>query len=599
MSFTLQIVKNGKDIILYNSHKYRENYSVKCGDIIWRCLGKYCKASIVTNGDKTIIHESKGSHSGQHPVTMRSLVSTPPQPNRRAISTPSEDKNTSINAIIPMSTPIIRSENTPSHCSEELDSRSSQSNLVAENLALREELEKLRLERNAVLDHSIESDQRLLKFTENVFLAHSERDIDATNPFPVSHRGTQTESLNQTHVSISDHNSIVNKLSNSNKELENKIKAAESKIKELEKLLTSSKDPCNKCNILTSECNNMIASIKCLEAEVESLKVFARLPAISNTSNGSDFRVGLTNRFEALLGPDLIDEGENSAFTKVSNKRKLHNKPKISSYNKNNTNHEKTKRKTTNIIPNNSETISDSKTKAKISFRNVSVVGDSHARHLSNFIQSLVQPTTKVTGMCKPGAGLLNIAPTSSPPPGNCYVLMGGTNDVATGKENIIIRGLEEILQHSSSSSSVLLMSLPPRYDLPQNSPIHRIIDKTNHFMAELCKRHAGVQMLNMNNIERRHYTRHGLHLRATGKRELAKLIVARLSKMTPRIPDTVVTSQGSPISLEHESYAAAVVGTRLTNSEPTQQTPTSHAILGDFLGATIQGSPQLRKQIV
>lgn len=92
MSFTLEVVKGGKDRILYNNSKYREHYSIKSGDIVWRCLGRTCKASIKTNKEKTAIYEAVDSHSGPHPVTMRpSTPSTPvslQQKNRLQPHTP-------------------------------------------------------------------------------------------------------------------------------------------------------------------------------------------------------------------------------------------------------------------------------------------------------------------------------------------------------------------------------------------------------------------------------------------------------------------------------------------------------------------------------
>lgn len=79
MSFTLEVVKNGKDRILFNNSKYRESYSLKSGDLVWRCLGKTCKAWIKTNKEKTSIYEANEAHIGLHPATMRpSTPSTPP-----------------------------------------------------------------------------------------------------------------------------------------------------------------------------------------------------------------------------------------------------------------------------------------------------------------------------------------------------------------------------------------------------------------------------------------------------------------------------------------------------------------------------------------
>lgn len=74
MSFTLEVSKTGKDAIVFNNFKYRECYSLKNSDIVWRCLGKNCKASVKTNKEKTVIFEANDVHSGNHPVTLRTLT---------------------------------------------------------------------------------------------------------------------------------------------------------------------------------------------------------------------------------------------------------------------------------------------------------------------------------------------------------------------------------------------------------------------------------------------------------------------------------------------------------------------------------------------
>ncbi|KAG8252124.1 hypothetical protein J6590_066360 [Homalodisca vitripennis] len=51
-------------------------------DIVWRCLGRNCKANVRTDNKKTIIYTANETHSGPHPKTMRVLTPSPP-PQRR------------------------------------------------------------------------------------------------------------------------------------------------------------------------------------------------------------------------------------------------------------------------------------------------------------------------------------------------------------------------------------------------------------------------------------------------------------------------------------------------------------------------------------
>lgn len=503
MSFILEEVKNGKDIILYNNFKYRETYSIKSGDIVWKCLGKLCKASIKTNKEKTIIHASSNTHSGQHPVTMRALTpttccTTPMTPKSDLeLSKLSEPRNTTELQQVNPDTPV-GVKYGDSLLIQELGLRD-------ENEALRDELARLREEKNVILNHSIESDLRLLKYTEDIFSSPQSVPLRNTSsdPPPTSTQSTQTDVLPASSFNNTD---ALQELTDSNERLKTKLKNAEEKIKNLETIVKSLHGPCKECQILKEESRNMITSIRCLESEINSL----RRP--TNIQPSRESLLAHQNRFDILAGADEgSDEHDSTAFTTVVKRQKT-----------------VTKSRKKKIKISNNET--GSKNKTTVPFKNVTIVGDSHVRHMSALLKDLVQPTAVVSGMCKPSAGLLNIAPLSTPPPSHCYVLMGGTNDVAAGREINIFSHLETIVQNCLLASKLLLVPLPPRHDLPRDSPIHRSVQVVNQFMKDLCSRYDGVDMLDISAITRQHYTSHGLHMRASGKKLLAKLMVKKLA---------------------------------------------------------------------
>ncbi|KAG8274519.1 hypothetical protein J6590_106057, partial [Homalodisca vitripennis] len=75
MSLKIEFTKYGKPNVLFNNNKYRGNYSLKSGEIIWRCLGRNCGATIKSNPERTTVTTVNCKHSGPHPVTMRALTS--------------------------------------------------------------------------------------------------------------------------------------------------------------------------------------------------------------------------------------------------------------------------------------------------------------------------------------------------------------------------------------------------------------------------------------------------------------------------------------------------------------------------------------------
>ncbi|KAG8316586.1 hypothetical protein J6590_047727 [Homalodisca vitripennis] len=200
-------------------------------------------------------------------------------------------------------------------------------------------------------------------------------------------------------------------------------------------------------------------------------------------------------------------------------------------------------------------------------------MGDSHVSGRTEFEEKRVRTGTKIRGACKPGGGLLDVSPTCSPPPDQCYVLMVGTNNVDDGREGVISSNLESLL----TSCKVLLIPLTPRYDL---SPVHDTICPFNNFMAVICYRHnGGVELFDTSNIGRQHYTPHGLHLQASRKRLLTNLIERRLANKTllppqpfPE-PGAEVRAPASPVipsSLQFQTYAEATAQPVSFRSTPT-----------------------------
>ncbi|KAG8309386.1 hypothetical protein J6590_087385 [Homalodisca vitripennis] len=246
-------------------------------------------------------------------------------------------------------------------------------------------------------------------------------------------------------------------------------------------------------------------------------------------------------------------------------------------------------------------------------FKNTTVIGDSHARGLAAYVQKAISFKTNVTGLCKPGAGLLEVAPTSVPPSWHCYVLLAGTNFLATGSQHIIFKHMETILENCSKHPKMLISTLLPRHDLPSSCLIHGTVALVNKFIQELSDRHEGTSMIDISDIHRHHFTPHGLQLTDSGKGRLSCQIVKGLMsfplrptqsrrpvEVTRSSEDTTMPPASNPAipihpkTLPHESYADAVKDSgkqpnspaQLTNSTNTDNKP---IFLGNPLSTTNQ----------
>ncbi|KAG8324491.1 hypothetical protein J6590_091144 [Homalodisca vitripennis] len=494
--FKIEKTRTGKPCIIFNGIKYRHHRVLKNGETSWRCLGRSCGASIKTDVNQTLVTAGNQTHTGEHPVTMRSLLSplpravtspessaphTPPAAPAAICSTPDPDSKPEATPSLPAAstTPAVVSPAGSPPCAavgtpdSPMPSAPCPSQLPIENQTLNQKIFELQEQMKVILDHSIESDQRLLEYTDQVFVACSSVNVSTSPPHTKNQYCQTTDSFNRS---------------------------------------------CERCPILKEEVQNMLTTIKTLEEEIKTLKnekllSFEKLNSIQTPNN-----IIISNSYEIL---SKIQE-EDDTYTAVATKKR-----KRKSNKKKQTHHSIEKCKTKK------EYMFAEYKKEKLPFKTVSIVGDSHARHLASMMRAGVDGVTNVCGTCKPGAGLLNTIPDAAPPPDNCFVLISGNNDVAAGRQNIIFNNLEEIIKNCRTSK-VLITPLFPRHDLPPDSPIQETIRVANAYISELCVRSEGVEMLDISRIGRQLFTSYGQHLRESGKRLLTCLMIAHLATMAP-----------------------------------------------------------------
>ncbi|KAG8317474.1 hypothetical protein J6590_026628 [Homalodisca vitripennis] len=417
------------------------------------------------------------SSSSTHPLSdPNSLI---PTPSPAAPTTPSTPAH--------YNTPIAICTNTSfssTHPLSDLDA------LLQENTLLKEEIKRLQTELKSILDHAIESDQRLSLYTSEIFASatsQSSKPVKTNDgavqcdPIPLTTQETQTLPVS---IPVPDHsNEIIDSLK---------------------------------------------TTVEVLEAEVECLKL-QHTQCVCNNPNET---------WKLEKHKKKKTKKQTIHFLSLSTPRNSVNQPtKISIKCKNNNRKPKPlPLPVSNPIP----------------FESVVIEGDSHVRHIAGMKSQLLSRRVSVTGVCKPGARLLQIT-SSQPQPvtkgTRCSVLIAGTNDLAAGEQRNIYDNLEKRITSVASHNRLIVATLPHRHDLPSTHDINQHTALVNAYIEELAARHH-ISVLDMNRLQRKHFTRHGMHLHTRGKWQLARLVVEALGGLSASpaaarkaevVPDTLI----------------------------------------------------------
>ncbi|KAG8278360.1 hypothetical protein J6590_021259 [Homalodisca vitripennis] len=480
MSFTVEKTKTGKPCILF---KYRQQRIIKNGEVSWRCLGKSCGASIKTDAGMTKVITYNQKHSGEHPVTMRTLLSPLLKSQSATAALPAVHST-------PVTPPVLDCCRTPVCSTPALDLSLSDDppgtteqrdinnkiseDPVAEISRLRKEIDRLDSEYQTLLNHTIQSDTRLLEFTDHIFQVNASRVDQSARASATVDCGVQCEPS----PIAADFGTQCD--------------------------LSEQSVACARCAGNTEIICCMKTTIEVLEAENQCLKHHQTSCKVSNFKSEQKWtKVKIKNK--------------NNKRNKQTFPIPIHNKFQILS-------HEKQ-------IPPNHQSNKTSQNVKTDNFTSVIIRGDSHARHIAGLVSDLTAPGISVDGVCLPGAKLLDVlnSDQTSPRPGTrCEVLIAGTNDLAVGKQQNIYRHLETYITSRSKDTEIVLTTLPHRHDLKPNHPIHDETELVNAYIEELAIRH-NIRVINFNDIGRGYFTRHGQHLSMRGKRLLARMIVGGL----------------------------------------------------------------------
>jgi hypothetical protein len=157
----------------------------------------------------------------------------------------------------------------------------------------------------------------------------------------------------------------------------------------------------------------------------------------------------------------------------------------------------------------------------------VLIIGESHLRNCAANIKSTIKDNFEVQGIVKPGAGA-NVLKKSvekkirSLTKKDVVVFCGGANDIGRNNSSKALHQIMDfITDNKQTTSNILLISAPHRYDLTLASCVNKEITPFNRKLRKMTKMHQHASTLEMPNV-RNLFTNHGLHLNGQGKEKLS-----------------------------------------------------------------------------
>ena len=154
-------------------------------------------------------------------------------------------------------------------------------------------------------------------------------------------------------------------------------------------------------------------------------------------------------------------------------------------------------------------------------------MGDSHIRGVAERMAIKLRSSVRTIGYVKPNAYLNNITSTMKSEIKNLskndVVLCGGTLDVARNNTSI---GLSFILQFvkNTEHTNVIFIDARHRFDLEGSSCVSKEVNAFDRKLNKIIKRYKHTSQLHLN-MQREHFTRHGMHMNGSGKYRISGLL--------------------------------------------------------------------------
>ncbi|KAG8296554.1 hypothetical protein J6590_054370 [Homalodisca vitripennis] len=144
----------------------------------------------------------------------------------------------------------------------------------------------------------------------------------------------------------------------------------------------------------------------------------------------------------------------------------------------------------------------------------LSLFADSQGRYVQKFIEeSCKVGEIEAVGFVYPNARLLNVVDSAKQASDEVIVIMGGTNDSFCSGFKSVFTSLEKNLVELSENKTVLITSVPRRFDADIMDPVHLEIDQVNSYIGELTNRIKNMHFIDLDVYKFKyfHFSKRGL----------------------------------------------------------------------------------------
>jgi hypothetical protein len=168
--------------------------------------------------------------------------------------------------------------------------------------------------------------------------------------------------------------------------------------------------------------------------------------------------------------------------------------------------------------------------------KRILLTGDSRMRGCASELGKYLGPEYEVTGTTMPGSRLQNVTKLARIEIAgfsnrDAVIIWGGSNDINRNESKKGLKYLNEFV-NQRKNTNVMIVTAPHRHDLLITSCINNEVKIFSRKLHKFMKNKDNLRILGHETI-REDQTQHGLHLNATGKIKVVKLMSQNISQLS------------------------------------------------------------------